>query len=198
MPKQPPPIASSVPAPASSNDPIAGKGLVGKGQPTPSRREREAARKRPLVPDDRKEATRQARQKAAETRERTRIGIATGDERYLPTRDRGPQRRYVRDLVDTRFSVGEVLIPVMFVVIILTFLPDPLVQTYAIFGLWAFFILAVADCVLLGFAVRRKVAARFGAERVERGLRWYAGMRALQLRAMRLPKPQIKRRQTPA
>ena len=38
--------------------------------------------------------------------------------------------------------------------------------------------------ILLGFRVKRKVAARFGQERMERGLGWYAAMRSLQMRFM--------------
>lgn len=187
--------SQSVPPAAGRNAEVSSKADSGKGRSTPTRREREASRKRPLVPDDRREAARQARAQVAQARERARVGIANGDERFLPVRDRGPQRRYVRDLVDARFSVGEVLIPLMLVVIVITFFPDPILQTYAIFGLWAFFLLAVLDCVLLGFAVVRKVTAKFGAGRAEKGLRWYAAMRALQLRIMRLPKPQVKRGQ---
>lgn len=170
----------------------------GKGAPTPSRRQQEAARKRPLVPTDRKEAARVARQKQAEAREKARIGMAAGDDRYLTARDRGPQRRYVRDYVDARFSIGEFLIPVMLIVIILTFLPWPEMQVYGLFALWGFFLIAVIDCVALGFLVRRRIGAKFGATKVERGLRWYAAMRALQLRVMRLPKPQVKRGQFPS
>jgi hypothetical protein len=170
---------------------------AGKGAPTPSRAEQEAARKRPLVPNDRKEAAKQARAKAAESRERARVGMAVGDERYLPMRDRGPQKKYVRDYVDARFSVGEVLIPVMFAVILLTFIPDAAVQSIGILALWAFFLIAVADVVVLGFILNRRLAAKFGADKVER-VRWYAAMRALQLRPLRLPKPQVKRRQYPS
>ncbi len=170
----------------------------GKGAPTPSRREQEAARKRPLVPGDRKEAARNARAKQAEAREKARVGMANGDERYLTPRDRGPQRRYVRDYVDARFSIGEFLIPVMLVIIILSFLPWQFLQVWALFALWAFFLISVLDCIVLGFLVRRRIAAKFGADKVERGLRWYAAMRALQLRVMRLPKPQVKRGQYPA
>ena len=170
---------------------------AGKGAPTPSRAQQEAARKRPLVPNDRKEAAKQARAKAAESRERARVGMAVGDERYLPMRDRGPQKKYVRDYVDARFSVGEVLIPVMFAVILLTFIPDPAVQTIGNHALWAFFLVAVADVVVLGFLLNRKLAAKFGADKVER-VRWYAAMRALQLRPLRLPKPQVKRGKYPS
>ncbi|WP_348788054.1 DUF3043 domain-containing protein [Leifsonia sp. NPDC080035] len=170
----------------------------GKGVPTPSRREQEAARKRPLVPNDRKEAARNARAKQAEAREKARVGMAAGDERYLTARDRGPQRRYVRDYVDARFSIGEFLIPVMLLVIVLSFLPWAFMQLWGLVALWAFFLIAVLDCVFLGFRVTKKIGDKFGKTKVERGLKWYAAMRALQLRVMRLPKPQVKRGQYPS
>lgn len=170
---------------------------AGKGAPTPSRAEQEAARKRPLVPNDRKEAAKQARTQQAAARERARVGMAMGEDKYLPARDRGPQKKFVRDYVDARFSIGEVLIPVMFAVILLTFVPSPEVQAIGIMALWAFFLVAVLDVVILGFILTRKVAAKFGADKAER-VRWYAAMRALQLRPLRLPKPQVKRGQYPS
>lgn len=170
---------------------------VGKGQATPRRKEQEAARKRPLVPDDRKLAAKQARTKAAEARDRARIGMATGEEKFLPQRERGPQKRYARDYVDARFSVGEFMIPVMFGVILLTLLPNPYLQTYGIFALWAFFLVAVVDCVVLVFVLTRKIEAKFGQGKAEK-VRWYAAMRALQMRPMRLPKPQVKRGKYPS
>lgn len=168
----------------------------GKGRPTPTRKEKEAARKRPLVSSDRAEARRQARTQMQAQRDRARIGMAAGEEKYLPVRDRGPQKRYVRDYVDARFSVGELLIPLMFLVIILTFFPQPEVQLIGLVALWAFFAVAIIDVVLLGYLVTRKLKEKFGADRVEK-VRWYAAMRALQLRMMRLPKPQVKRGQYP-
>jgi hypothetical protein len=169
----------------------------GKGRSTPSRREQEAARKRPLVPNDRKEAARQERARLATSRERARIGMANGEERYLPVRDRGPQRRFVRDWVDARFSVGELFMPFMVVLIVATFIPVPAAQVYALLGMYVFILVMVVDVVILGFLVNRKVAAKFGATKVERGLRWYGAMRALQFRKLRLPKPQVKRGQYP-
>lgn len=168
----------------------------GKGHATPTRRERELARKQPLVSSDRTAARKAARTQVQAQRERARIGMAAGEEKYLPMRDRGPQKRFARDYVDARFSVGELLIPLMFVVIILTFFPQREVQAVGIIALWSFFLIAVIDAVTLGFILKRKLAAKFGADRVEK-VRWYAAMRALQLRIMRLPKPQVKRGQFP-
>jgi hypothetical protein len=170
---------------------------AGKGHATPTRKEREAANLHPLVNSDRKAAGKASRAKMAESRERARIGMANGEEKYLVARDRGPQRRYIRDFIDARFSVGEIMIPIMFVVIILTFVQDDVFQVLAILGLWLFFILAVVDCLIVGFRINRKLAAKFGADQLQRGNRWYAAMRALQLRMMRLPKPQVKRGQYP-
>jgi hypothetical protein len=170
---------------------------AGKGRPTPTRKEREALNKRPLVPGDRKEAARAAKAKMAESREKARLGLAAGEERYLPVRDRGVQKRFVRDVVDSRFNIGEFLIPVMFLVIILTLFP-PVVQVYAMLLLWVFFGIAVLDGIWLGIQVRKRLAAKFGEASVERGVRWYAAMRAFQLRVLRLPKPQVKRGQRPA
>ena len=181
---------------APSADASAASTLAGKGRPTPSRKEREAARKRPLVPNDRKEAAKAARAKMNEARERARIGMANGEERYLPTRDKGPQKKFVRDYVDARWGVGEFMIPVMFAVIILSFVPG--LDVYAILALWAFFLVAVLDATILGFLVKRRLAEKFGASKVERGVRWYAAMRSLQLRVLRLPKPQVKRGEFPA
>ncbi len=168
----------------------------GKGRPTPTRKEREAARKRPLVPNDRKQARKEHRDKMNAAREKARLGMAAGEERYLPQRDKGPQKKWVRDYVDARISIGEFLIPVMFFVIILTFIPSIEAQTISIIGLWAYFLVAVLDSILLGFIVRRKLTAKYGADKVEK-VRWYAAMRALQLRVLRLPKPQVKRGQFP-
>jgi hypothetical protein len=169
----------------------------GKGHATPTRKEREAANKRPLVPNDRKEATKDARRRQQELRERARVGMANGDEKYLPLRDKGPQRRYVRDYIDARFNLGEFIIPAMFVVILLTLVPAPELQAGVMLGLYAFVLIVIADCVFVNFRLMKKLRAKFGADNVERGLRWYATMRALQFRRLRLPKPQVKRGEFP-
>lgn len=167
-----------------------------KGHATPTRKEQEAARRRPLVPKDRRLAARQNRATMNVEREKARVGMAAGEERYLPIRDKGPQKRYTRDYVDARFSAGEILMPVLVLVILTWFVPA--IADYAFLAFWAVFLFVVIDCVLLGFQVRKKLAAKYGAGKVERGLRWYAAMRAIQMRFLRLPKPQVKRGEYPA
>lgn len=169
----------------------------GKGRATPSRREQEAARRKPLVPSDRRAASKQNRATMAAERDRARAGMAAGEEKYLPLRDKGPQKRFVRDVVDARWNAGELLMPILVLVILTWFLPQAVVE-WVFLGFWAFFLLVVADSIWLGFQVKRRLSAKFGADRLERGVRWYAAMRALQMRTLRLPKPQVGRGQYPA
>lgn len=169
---------------------------AGKGRPTPKRKEAQAAKAQPLVGGRDKAAIKAQRQKQNEARERARVGMMQGDERYLSARDKGPQRRYVRDYVDARFSIGEFLIPLMLVVLLLTFVPGQ-IQVISIMAVWAFLALAVLDAIVLGMRLKRKLSAKFGEGKVQPGYRWYAAMRAFQFRMLRMPKPQVKRMQFP-
>ena len=124
--------------------------------------------------------------------------MARGDERFLPLRDKGPQKKWVRDYVDARWNFGEFLIPMMFAVIIATFLPSLEAQVISIIVLWVFFALAILDAFILGWQVRKGLTAKYGEENVEKGVRWYAAMRALQMRGLRLPKAQVARGERPS
>jgi len=186
----------------STTDEEAGAELVqetvsGKGRPTPTRKEKEEARKRPLVSNDRAEARRVAREHMRAERDKQRVGMENGVEKYMPIRDRGVQKRWVRDYVDARTSVGEFMLPVLGVVIVLYVFPQVEVQLIMMGILWLFLIAAFIDALILGRIVRKKLGEKFGVSKVESGVRWYAGVRAMQLRGMRLPKPQVKRRAYP-
>ena len=52
--------------------------------------------------------------------------------------------------------------------------------------------------IILSMRVKKKVGDKFGVDKREKGLGWYAAMRSMQMRFMRLPKPQVKRGQHPA
>ncbi|MCD7102034.1 DUF3043 domain-containing protein [Pseudoclavibacter sp. 13-3] len=161
----------------------------GKGRPTPKRREAEARNQRPLIPNDRKEAKARARS----DREKARLGMAAGDDRYLPAKEKGPQKRLIRDYVDARWSLGEFMLPVMIVVIVLTFIRQPMIVTIYTVGLWVFVAALLVDSFVIGRKARKIAADRFGKDEVEKGLGVYAAMRAIQMRGMRLPKPAVKR-----
>lgn len=163
----------------------------GKGRPTPTRREKEEARKRPLVVNDRAERRRREREAATIQREKARIGMANGDERYLPSRDRGPQRKFIRDYIDARWSVGELLLPMIVVFFITSFIPIEAVVLVGFGLMWFILIASLIDIVIATFALKRRLEEKFGS--ADKGFRFYAGVRALYLRPIRLPKPQVKR-----
>lgn len=193
-------MAKTPAAPAPNDAPSEGTtlngvpvGHTGKGRATPSRAEQEAARKRPLVPDT-KEAKARARADLNAQREKARVGMAAGDDKYLPARDKGPQRKFVRDFVDAGFHLGEAVMPAMVVVIIATFVPVVGIQYWAFVALWIFILFVIGDMVITSIRVKRAAKEKWG-DRVEKGLGWYAAMRSIQMRFLRLPKPQVKRGQ---
>jgi hypothetical protein len=172
-----------------------------KNRPTPSRREQESANKRPLVPKDRKVAAGQSRDAARQARVKQRAALLSGDESALPARDKGPVRRFIRDTVDARFNIGEFMLPIMFVVLALTFAPalfrsNQTMASYAqLLVVWLVYALVLAgalDAFLMWRRIKAKVIAQFG-EAPPRGSAMYAVMRAFQMRRSRLPRPQVDR-----
>jgi len=79
-----------------------------KGRPTPKRKESEKERvfKR-LAPAATKEAKKIQKKQSRLARHAQREAYMRGEESALPPRDRGPVRKFVRDYVDARRSVGE-------------------------------------------------------------------------------------------
>lgn len=164
----------------------------GKGRATPSRREREAANRRPIVVADRKAARRTSKTREAETRERARIGLANGEERYLPLRDKGPQRKFARDWIDSQWTIGEFLIPVFVVFFVATLLIPA--ATWLFFPLYGYLALTIVDGLVRAGVIRRRIAQKLGdRSKVERGLNLYIVMRSAQFRNLRVPKPQVRR-----
>lgn len=169
----------------------------GKGRPTPTRKEAQARNARPLVGSKDSAAKKAARQQAMARREEIRRGVANGDERYLTARDKGPQRKFVRDWVDARTGIGEFALPIMFLIVLWTFIPTRWAYTGAIV-MWGLVLTIIVDSLIMRFFLKRALVRKFGAANLEKGWGWYAISRSIQFRALRLPKPQRKRGQWPA
>lgn len=169
---------------------------VGKGAPTPKRSVQEAARKRPLVPNDRKAAREANRLARREEQVRMRQALDTGDERYLPLRDKGPARRFVREYVDARWNVAEFLMFAALAFVFLSFIPNLTLQGYVMIAFWVIILAVVLDCLLLRRKLKARLTEKFGEP--GRGDLWYGISRAMQIRRLRLPKPQVGRGQYPA
>jgi len=177
-------------APAQPTDQVVKPG--GKGRPTPTRKEAEAAaRARAKTPRTRKEIAAAQRAARVESSGKVRQAMKTGDERYLPARDRGPVRRFIRDFVDVRFSFTELLIPVMLVTLGLSWSGNQTLMSIGELVLLGAMVLIVLDMVMLRMRLRGELKRRFPDEPLS-GTTYYAVMRAMQMKFMRLPKPQLK------
>ncbi|SOD58816.1 Protein of unknown function [Streptomyces zhaozhouensis] len=166
-----------------------------KGRPTPKRSEAEALRKAVAKPaTSRKEAAQRAKKARREALDKQRQALLTGDERHLPARDRGPVRRYARDFVDSGWHVAEFFLPIAVLILVMSMIPA---TTSIALLLWMFVILGIVlDSILMTRRLKKRLKERFPDESL-RGSSAYALMRTLQMRRMRLPKPQIKRGEQP-
>lgn len=169
---------------------------VPKGRPTPSRKEREAARRNPLVPQDRKAAKEAQKEADREFRAKQQQALQTGDEKYLPVNDRGPQRRFIRDYVDARLNVGDYMLPVFLLIFAVGLFLPGVYQSYVMAGMWVLIILWMVDCWILWRKVKVQLQEKFGTIEPRSG--FYTFNRAMMIRRFRLPKPQVKRGDYPA
>jgi hypothetical protein len=173
----------------------------GKGRPTPTRKEAEAARKAQLrKPRNRKEASAYRREKVRTERSKMQEAMRTGDDRYLPAAEKGPVRRFARDYVDARWSVMEFALPVLLVVSLVgvVFSSQFLWLAGAVNLLFLVMILAIAaDWFLLTMGLKKAATRKFPSESMK-GLGFYAVRRTMQMRRWRLPKPMVKRGEKPS
>jgi hypothetical protein len=169
-----------------------------KNRPTPKRRDQEAARRQPLVVADRKRAKQLDRAKRNEQLTKTRQAMLTGDESGLPPRDKGPVRRYIRDHIDARWNLAEFMLPVMLVVLALSFLRTSTILFFVMLLTYSVLLAAVLDTFIMWRRLRKKLVAKFGEEAATaKGNGLYAAMRAFQLRRSRMPRALVARGQYP-
>jgi hypothetical protein len=189
---------SETPAEVDPAQPVAADAAArqaGKGRPTPRRREAQKRRTGPVAPPPktRREAVRRAREQGNDRRADAREGLRAGDERYLSARDRGPERRMVRDIVDSRRNAGVLFL--LSAVVYFAGLLIPSVQIKAaITALWlTVLILLVVDSAVIGLRIRKLMRQRFPDSREPLGrLIFYGATRATMIRRWRMPKPAVE------
>ncbi|MCI1641011.1 MAG: DUF3043 domain-containing protein [Actinomyces sp.] len=193
--------------PASAVEPDAGVPPQKKGRPTPSRRQAESRHNQPLVPADRKEAKRKSKELRDAAYRRQQVALETGDERYLPVRDKGRVRRFTRDWLDARWSLSEFVVPAMLVFLAVmlaaSFLrTDTELVARVIFVLTAAFYVLLLASIVEGVVVwqrlRRRIAQRYPDDAIPRGTWFYCYSRMVMARRWRTPKPQVARGEFPA
>jgi hypothetical protein len=179
-----------------------------KGRPT---RKRDAARRRgPIAPapmtaaearqrrkELRSKLTRQERKadklaRRAEMSSR-RERMMAGEEAYLLPRDKGPVRRFVRDVVDARRSLLGLFLPTSGALMLLMFVePTPGVQQVLSLAMVLWLVILLIDALVLARKANRLVDEHFPKHTESRWqIGTYAAGRASQIRRMRIPRPLV-------
>lgn len=160
-----------------------------KGRPTPKRKDAQAKRVvNSLAPATNRAERSKQKELARQQRAQSRIAYMRGDENALPARDRGPVRRFVRDYVDARRSIGEYFLPLLIAVLLISRITA--LQGVAVLLMYFIMLSAIYDWFILTRRIKREVATRFPGSPTK-GLGMYAWSRSTQLRRLRAPKPQV-------
>ena len=115
-----------------------------------------------------------------------------GEESALLPRDRGPEKRLVRNMIDSRRNIGSYFFGLVLVLLLLSSV-SPVLLVYGDL-IFLFMLVAIAvDSYFLSRRIKRVVTERFPKTTVRMGVLYrYGIMRSLSLRFMRIPKPQVK------
>lgn len=188
--KRPPvDVPAAQPAPV-----VPGRIDLGKGRPTPKRREAQRRRGGPVAPPPatRREAAKRLREQQSHDRRSVRTATVAGDQSKMLPRDAGPARALVRDLVDGRRNAGVIMLPIALAFVVAQLVGNSTVLGLAgrLFTLGLLFV--IADLVVTGILIRRQVRARLPQERSMRGHIGYGLLRSTVLRRLRMPPTQVR------
>ena len=176
-----------------------------KGKATPKRREAEAKRRGPVAPPpttmreamkrnkELRKANPQNKEERRAAAKANREAMMRGDDKALLPRDRGPVKRYVRDLVDSRRNLLGLFMPLAILVFLALLVPLPQVQSYITLLCTAMLLVMAIEGFVNGRKIAKLAREKFPKEAVNgRSIGWYAFVRASQIRRLRVPKPRLK------
>jgi hypothetical protein len=172
-----------------------------KGRPTPKRSEAERGRRQGITGSRGGASARGGGSRSASTpedrradRARRQQAMRRGEDWALLPRDRGPVKALARDYVDSRRHIGEYLFYILILVIILTFIHAPVVQTYSTVIALVLFVVIAFEVSFQLRAIKRLAADRLPGQST-RGLGFYVAMRTINPRRLRSPAPRVQRGQ---
>jgi len=163
-----------------------------KGRPTPKRKEAQASNKvSSLAPASSKAEKQRVKDATRTARIAQRAAYLRGDESALPARDRGAEKKFVRNFVDSRRSIGEYFLPVIGFVLVLSLIPIGAFAVAGIIIMYSVLLYSIVDGFFLSRKIKSEVTTRF-PDKSTKGLGLYGWLRSTQMRRMRAPKPQVK------
>lgn len=160
--------------------------------PMTAKEKREAQKKAgPLTKEQKKQAKDDLRNERSRIAEGQWKGDPLFDKYHLP-RDRGAERLLVRDIVDSRWSIGQYYMFGAFAILIVSTSGSVQLQSYLFIALIALTAVIVLESVMLTRRVSRIVFKRYPKTEQRKGsLYWYAIQRSIMPRSMRNPRPRM-------
>jgi hypothetical protein len=166
---------------------------AGKGRPTPKRSEANKGRYQSISGNRSRSASGSSGSRPpADRAERSRRyeAMKRGEDWALNPRDQGPERKLVRNYIDSKRRISEYYMYAVIVLLIVLFTRNKTLSTYVEPAVIVLIVLVFVE----GFVIRRNIG-KLIAERLPgsstRGLTIYGVMRALQIRRFRVPAPQV-------
>ena len=152
--------------------------------PTPSRKEAEAARRQRVTQTYSKK---ESRALASRQNRSDRM-------KALAARDNTPEKALMRDYVDARFSIGEILLPALVLILATSFLTTvfPSAAVVGTVVMYVYVLLVIGDLFVMWRGFKKVLATRLPGSST-RGLLFYGANRAIQIRRFRIPPPRVKR-----
>ncbi|TDT32738.1 DUF3043 domain-containing protein [Naumannella halotolerans] len=168
---------------ASSTDSIE-RSTREKNRPTRTRKEAEAERRAKARPNLSKK---EARRKVTAERREVRM-------REMAERDNTPEKKLLRDFFDSRWNLMEFLLPALLVMLAGSMLASalPAASTISLIVMYAFLGLSLLDFWLAWRRFKALLAVRMPRS-TPKGLLFYGVNRAMQIRRLRMPPPEVKR-----
>lgn len=175
-----------------------------KGRPTPTRKESEKRQLRPLVADKKaaKRRQREANNKRWKAQQDALMGH--GDPRDLPLQDQGKDRKFIRDYIDSRWTLTEFMLPILVIFVAFSFfgpifthdVTQPLF-VIPVYIMWAIIILGICEVIFYTWRINRYLMKKNHGNYSKKGTGRYVLFRITALRRTRRPVPTVKRGEIP-
>ena len=170
--------------------------MLGKGRPTPKRRDTTPQRGPVSPPKNRTEAYRWQKQQSKRgqsasgkpmSNQAFREALRRGDPAVLPKRDQGPVRKIARDWVDSHRMLSNYMLILFPLMLVGYFIP------YLNVAVIALLFAIVVEWYLTGRRIRALAQSRLDSVREGPwSIAFYAGSRAYMPRRWRMPAPQVQ------
>ncbi len=168
---------------STSND-AATKSSRAKAGPTRSRRKAEADRRERLRPTLTKKERRAQERKAAVAKRN----------RDLAESEKSPERVLLRNLIDSKWTLSELALPLMLILfaLVMVFQRNQQIATFLTILAYVLMASVVLEMIMTWRRFVKLLAQRYPSKRT-RGLKWYMIGRMVQIRRFRVPPPAVKR-----